>query len=107
VIYGTGRGVPKDDVESARWYGKAAEQGYPKAQYALAGDFEAGRGVAQDIVEAHKWYHLAAVLGTDEVKAAAIKDGDRLGTKMTAEQMAEAVKRAKTWVDEFQKKAKQ
>ena len=47
------RGVPRDDVESAQWYKKAAEQGYPKAQYALAGDYEAGRGVAQDIVEAY------------------------------------------------------
>ena len=84
VIYATGRGVARDDVEAAKWYAKAAEQGYPKAQYALARDYEAGRGVAQDIVEAHKWYQLAAALGTDDVKAAAVKDGDRLGAKMTA-----------------------
>ena len=46
-------------------------------------------------------------MGTDDVKAAAVKDGDSLGAKMTAEQMAEAVTRAKAWLDEFQKKAKQ
>jgi TPR repeat protein len=27
LMYGNGRGVPKDDMEAVRWYRKAAEQG--------------------------------------------------------------------------------
>ena len=32
VMYATGEGVPKDDVEAGKWYRKTAEQGYARAQ---------------------------------------------------------------------------
>ena len=35
VRYGTGEGVPQDDVEAVRWYRLAAEQGSARAQYNL------------------------------------------------------------------------
>lgn len=35
-MYANGRGVPQDDGEAAKWYRKAAEQGYPAAQNKLA-----------------------------------------------------------------------
>jgi TPR repeat protein len=31
-MYATGQGVPQDHVEAVKWYRKAAEQGYAKAQ---------------------------------------------------------------------------
>ena len=36
-----------------------------------------------------------------------MKDGDRLGAKMTAAQMAESVKRATAWLEAFKKTVKQ
>ena len=41
-------------------YRKAAEQGFAKAQFSLAGCYREGEGVAKDVVEAVKWYRQAA-----------------------------------------------
>jgi TPR repeat protein len=35
VMYANGRGVSQDDIEAARWYRMAAEQGYAQAQASL------------------------------------------------------------------------
>ena len=46
-----------------KWYRKAAEQGYPKAQYMLGRLYTKGQGVSQDYVRAYAWSNAAAVLG--------------------------------------------
>jgi len=58
--YEKAEGVAKDPVEAVKWFRKAAEQNYAKAQCILAACVDAGEGVAKDPVEAAKWYRKAA-----------------------------------------------
>ena len=46
--------------QAARWYEKAAEQGYLDAQYNLAIMYDNGFGVSKDRGKAVKWYRKAA-----------------------------------------------
>eukprot|EP00931_Biecheleriopsis_adriatica_P043236 TRINITY_DN2472_c0_g1_i11.p4 TRINITY_DN2472_c0_g1~~TRINITY_DN2472_c0_g1_i11.p4 ORF type:complete len:103 (-),score=28.68 TRINITY_DN2472_c0_g1_i11:8-316(-) len=55
-----GRGVEKDEVEAARLFRLAAEQGDADAQYNLGVMYRDGRGVPKDEVEAARLYGLAA-----------------------------------------------
>ncbi|KAJ1460631.1 hypothetical protein M885DRAFT_11192 [Pelagophyceae sp. CCMP2097] len=52
-----------DYETTALWYRRAAEQGYPAAQYNLGLLFNKGLGVAQSYAEAVKWCRLAAAQG--------------------------------------------
>ena len=58
-----GAGETQDDAEAARWYRKAAEQGYALAQFNLAVMYDQGQGVARDQAEAAKWFRKAADQG--------------------------------------------
>jgi TPR repeat protein len=60
VIYLTGDGVPKDDVEAVKWLRKAADQDSPLAERYLAEMYFKGRGVPADNAEAAKWLRMAA-----------------------------------------------
>ena len=53
----------QDYVEAAKWYRKAADQGYAPAQFNLGVMYDNGEGVAQDYTEAAKWYRKAADQG--------------------------------------------
>ena len=66
VMYGTGRGVPQDDVQAVKWFRLAADQGLAKAQSHLGFMYLTGRGVPQDDVQAVKWVRLAADQGDAE-----------------------------------------
>jgi uncharacterized protein len=46
--------VTKDAAEAAKWFRKAADQGYAEAQVVLGVSYAEGRGVAKDAVEAVK-----------------------------------------------------
>ncbi len=63
VIYLTGDGVPKDDVEAVKWLRMAADQDNPVAERYLAEMYFKGRGVAADNEEAAKWLRMAAEQG--------------------------------------------
>ncbi|TXH68769.1 MAG: hypothetical protein E6Q83_12520 [Thiothrix sp.] len=65
---GTDPAIPQDIKEAAKWYAKAAKQGYPKAQHNLALLYEDGRGVPQSYTEAAKWYAKAAKAGFSEAQ---------------------------------------
>ena len=58
-----GAGETQDDTEAAKWYRKAAEQGYALAQFNLAVMYDQGQGVARDQAEAAKWFRRAAEQG--------------------------------------------
>ena len=62
-MFERGHGVPQSNVEAARWFRKAADQGDAGAQYYLGNMFEQGRGVALSDVEAARWYRKAADQG--------------------------------------------
>ena len=62
-MYGTGRGVARDDAEAVRWYRRAAEQGHTLGQTNLGVRYRDGRGVSQDHGEAVRWFRRAAEQG--------------------------------------------
>lgn len=57
--YGDGTAVEKDESEASKWYKKAAEQNFKKAQIKLSEMYKAGIGVEQDLIEADKWLKRA------------------------------------------------
>jgi hypothetical protein len=63
VLYATGQGVAKDDVEATRWFRLAAERGHREAQYNMGVALDKGRGVAADPAQAAQWYQKAADRG--------------------------------------------
>lgn len=62
-MYGSGKGVAKNDAEAAKWYRHAAKQGLASAQNKLGRMYERGRGVTKKYDEAAKWYRRAAEQG--------------------------------------------
>jgi TPR repeat protein len=97
--YAAGSGVMKDTAEAARWWRAAAEKGDPTGQHALALAYFAGSGVPKDLVEAYKWLHLAVQLSSPADRQPHMIAREAIGTNMTAEDMAEAQKRAREWID--------
>ena len=97
-MYDNGQGVPQDYDEAAKWYRKAAEQGYATAQFNLGSAYGKGWGVPHDLVQAHMWLNLAASRyrpGTERAKA--VKNRDIVAEKMTPAQIAEAQRLAREW----------
>ncbi len=66
--YMVGRGVARDLKQSAYWYRKAADQGFPAAQVQLGYFYLAGLGVERDETQAAKWFERAAASGSREGK---------------------------------------
>ena len=59
ICYHAGMGVASNHVEAVKWYRKAADRGYPVAQFCLGACYHHGVGVEKDIDEALKWYRKA------------------------------------------------
>ena len=95
--YALGVGVPQDHAEAVRWYRLAADQGDAGAQSNLGVAYTAGAGVVQDYVEAHMWYNLAAAQSSGEDRDRTVNGRDYVAERMTAEQIAEAQRRAREW----------
>jgi hypothetical protein len=100
VMYSDGLGVPEDYAEGARWYHLAADQGEPQAQYNLGVYYsKAQLGGRPDFVSAYTWFNLAAAhfRPSDPRRNTAISSRELIGKQMTAEQLAEAQRRAREW----------
>ena len=54
-MYKSGWGGNEDPKEAARWYRKAADQGYAKVQYELGTMYCSGNGVTKDLKEVVRW----------------------------------------------------
>jgi len=66
--YLIGKGVPKDPVQSAYWFRKAADQGDPGAENELGYFYIYGIGVQQDTSEAARWFERALAAGSQRAK---------------------------------------
>src|ERR1019366_6419097 len=96
TMYEKGRGVAQDDVEAAKWYRLAANQGHAQAQFNRGVAYDNGRGVVQDEVLAHLWFNLSVAQGNQE----AAKNRDIVARRMTPAQSAQAQKLAREWKPE-------
>jgi TPR repeat protein len=68
MMLGSLYGLEQDHANAMRCYRKAAEQGFPSGQTALANCYQHGLGVLEDDIEAVKWYRKAAEQGDDMAK---------------------------------------
>ena len=60
LMYQTGQGVPRNEIESARWFRRAAEQDECAGEYHLGLLYLQGAGVPVDIERAAYWLRRAA-----------------------------------------------
>ena len=100
VVYNNGQGVPQDYAEAVKWFMKAAEQGNATAQSRLGVVYSNGKGVPQDYVQANMWINLAvsrSPSGEFRDKAVALRDS--LANELTPEQIAEAQRLAREWLE--------
>jgi uncharacterized protein len=70
------------------------QTGSPDALFELGMVYATGRDVAADLVVAHKWFNLAAARGNSSALARRIE----LSQEMSGEQIAEAQKLAREWL---------
>ena len=100
VLYSSGKGVPRDYAEAVKWFRRSAEQGFVDAQFNLGVHYASGIGIPQDYVSAHMWYNLAASrysASEGKYQKEAKKSRDRVASKMTPAQIAEAQRMAREW----------
>ncbi len=93
--YASGAGVTEDDVEAVRWYRLAAEQGYAEAQWLLGTMYGDGDGVPADDVLAYMWFMLSGAQG----HGSAQESKDIIEGRMTREQIAEAQRLSREWIE--------
>ena len=62
-MFAAGLGTKRDYEAAASWFTKAAEGGYPYAQYSLAKLYSEGQGVEQNYVKAFQLYDQSAAKG--------------------------------------------
>ncbi len=93
--YLNGLGVEEDHEEALEWFRKAAEQGNVHAQYSLGRMYI---DVAHENVLAHMWFNLATSGGDQAAK----KARDELTKRLAPEQIAEAQKLAREWLEEHE-----
>ena len=90
--------MKKSDADAAKWFQRAANQGWAFAMLNLGLLYAAGNGVPQDNIEAFKWLELAFAglpAGGPRMDVAhALED---VAAKLTFEQKDEAKRRERTW----------
>jgi len=95
--------IPLDDAEAAKWFRLAAEQGQADAQAYIGRMYANAEGVPQDDVQAYKWFTLAADTSDSkefgEGVQAVLQYRNELEAKMTPEQIVEAQKLAREWLE--------
>jgi len=90
VMYAHGRGVPQDFTTARGWYEKAAAQGDALAQYNLGALYFYGQGVPQNNVKTYMLWSLAAVRFVGGLQKQAAEYRDKVASRMTPDQIAEA-----------------
>ncbi len=97
-MYDRGDGVPQNDAEALKWYRKAAEQGYAKAQGRLGFMYGTGRGVPRNYDQAYMWLILEALrLPSGRQREDVVSYRDKIAKHMKPAQIAKAKKLAREW----------
>lgn len=87
--------VKKDYTSAAYFFKLAAKDGDARAQYELGDMYEKGQGLIKNYVLAYMWFNLASVNGTELVA----ESRERLVKKMTAEQILDAQKMTREYLN--------
>ncbi len=98
-LYRDGRGVARDMEQAAGWYRKAADQGDSGAQATLGLLYSIGQGVPKSDAEAYYWLDLAAAVKGPK-QAQYIANRQMVGTRITADEMADVQDRVEKWLAE-------
>jgi TPR repeat protein len=106
TFYENGMGVPQHYAKAVKWYREAAETGQDRGMQFLGRMYEKGLGVPQDMIKAHMWFNLAVVtVSSSSMNKEWVdlwmrnyrEDRDRVASKMTPAQIAEAQRLAEEW----------
>ena len=89
-MYHDGQGMPQDYVQALLWFEKAAAQGSAKSQSYLGMMYFVGQGVPPDYVRSYMWYTVAAAQFTSDDRKIVASWRDRVASRMTPAQLAEA-----------------
>jgi len=98
LLYREALGVMPDDTVAVEWFRRGAEQGDANGQFLLASMYANGQGVLQDNAEAFMWLQLAADQSRGQLRERYVKSRDEVAAQMTEEQIAEAQRRAGSWI---------
>lgn len=93
---GDGKKFPRDMAQAAAWYRKAADQGDAGAQGTMGMLYTLGQGVPQSDVEAYFWLDLAASVNSPN-QAQYIANRQNVGTRITADELADVEDRVAQW----------
>ncbi len=99
IMYISGNGVKQDYKQAVHWYTKSAEHGYADAQMMLGILYSQGKGVPKDHVKSHMYLNIATVNGDEDAK----QFRDKIVRMMSPEQIAEAQKLAREWMEKHSK----
>jgi uncharacterized protein len=96
-LFSTGRGVPQNYYEAAKWFYRAATRGNGTAQFALGMLYNKGQGVPRDYVLSYLWLSFSAAqsVGADRDFKARMRDA--IASKMTPRQLSTAQEMALAW----------
>ena len=95
LLYEEGQGVPQDYLEASGWYQKASEQKHARALRQLGHMYEHGRGVTQDDILAHVYFNLSGSFGDNDARTSR----DTIAARMTSDQIVEAQRLARKWIE--------
>jgi TPR repeat protein len=99
VRFAHGLGVTQDYKEAVKWFRLSAEQGEAEGQYNLGVMYAKGLGVSQDYVQAHMWFSIS---GNNKYENGRKVRGI-IEKQMTSDQIAEAQRLAREWMEKHQK----
>lgn len=96
-LFSTGRGLPQNYYEAAKWFYRAATHGNADAQFALGMLYNKGQGVPRDYVLSYVWLNLSAsqAVGADRDFKTSMRDA--IAGKMTPRQLLTAQQLALEW----------
>lgn len=83
------------DSEIAQAHAAVRERGDSETLYKLGLIYATGQGGAIDLVQAHMWFNLAAVRGSEAAKECRRE----VAEMMSKDEVAEAQKRAREWLN--------
>lgn len=92
--------IPKNFTLAAKWYRKAAEQGYALAQNHLGTLFENGTGVPQNYSEAYFWLSLGTANGSSSFTDDS-NDRDLAASHLTKAMLLQTQERARKWLEYY------